>query len=423
MSIRIAVVLLLCLRAASSANAWQQAGTRLQASRTQYSSRKATYQAFVLLPRHWLCAGQSLAPQHATLPGRAGRALLRQDALLPQSWLDIFKRATVTNAPAPTAAATSAEAAETMLPPTVTIPADFHLESAVVDPATDPDTFAGLFKNVPHRGGGFAEIEASAEHQPEAGDTSDVLESGQMLQKIQAESLPVIHDSSSSKPASKDQPATATNSKGASAPPTAPAPVASATTPTTKPASSSSTAEQQGAEAALPAKPAAEEVALIPTDPYASAAAITVVPYTGGGGKYSEAAMQAFLNTAGGMAAFRDKHGKMEVAAGQQEPPTGSSKLSSGAIAGLVIGLSAIGGCVVWYVAARYRSGRRPAAAGLRKQQQCSSADAEVDVAGSDGMVTPRSTGPRAAGTAGASGAFQPARSSGRFSSETTRQG
>jgi hypothetical protein len=334
---------------------------------------------------------------------------------LPQRWLDVFKKATATDAAAAPAAIKSAEAAETMLPPTVTIPADLQLESAAVDPATDPEKFVGLFKNVPHRGGGFAEIEASPEQQSEAGDSSDVLESGQMLQKIQAESLPVIHDSSSNKTPSKDQPATAT-SKGASAPPAAPTPAASATTP--KPTSSS--AADQGAEAALPAQPAAQEVALIPTDPYASAATIPVVPYTGGGGKYSEAAMQAFLNTAGGMAAFRDKHGRMEVGAGQQEPPTGSSKLSSGAIAGLVIGLSAIAGCVAWYVAARYRGGRQSAPAGLKKQRQYSSADAEIDVAGSDGMVTPRSAGSRAAGAAGS---FQPARSAGRFSSEAIRQG
>lgn len=434
-----------------------------------------------------LPAAQKLtaAPQHV-ITGRSGRALLRQDAVLPMRWFrrwavdtdapetvptaatsDTARAAAATApaaapktaptaAPAPQtapAAAASEAAAETMLPPTITLPADLHLESAAVaGPAMDPAKFVELFTKVTHRGAEpFIEAhEAVTQHgdaQPSelssSTATHDTLESGQVLQKFQAEGLPVIHSSSSSSstPAapipSKEQPAPAP--APAPAPTPAPAPAPAKLPP--KPASSS-TAEQKAPQAAAPtkqeatdaAKPAQQktpepaaappaepvevEVALIPTDPYASAAAIPVVPYIGGGSP----AMQAYLNKAAAgaqLAAHKDKHTHME--ASKQAAPQGShGGLSAGGIAGLVIGLIAVVGCTVWYVAGRYRTEKRSqSTAGLRKRWPYStSADAEIEVSGSEeGAVTPRATPARrpsgSAAGASSSGGYRNASSSG----------
>lgn len=396
------------------------------------------------------CAGQELEAQQQryVISGRAGRALLRQSSvmILPQGLASLFRKRSL-----PGGGAVPPEAAETMLPPTITIPADLNLES--ISPA-DAEKFVNLFSKVAHRGnGGLGDaLQQGADPNGSAASTAapthDILESGQLLQKIQAEGVPVVHGSAGTPPPtpSKDQsapaaaaaapapaaPPAATPTPAAAAAPTAktPAPPATAAAPTpapaaaatpstgnttATPASSNATAPASAPSSsnettvpAAPTAPAEVDVALIPTDPYASATSIPVVPYIGGsGGSFNDAAMQALINKAGGLTAFREKVTKLE--AGGQQAGKGSHTLSGGAVAGLVIGLCVVAACGAWFVTSRARS-QKGAPRMTKQRSYTSSADAEIEFAGGD---TPRAAGHYRSNSAG--GGFQPSRAVGRF--------
>jgi hypothetical protein len=128
--------------------------------------------------------------------------------------------------------------------------------------------------------------------------------------------------------------------------------------------------------------------------------------------------MVAFVSKAGGMGAYGDRMKKQETGHSAHSS-SGGSKMSGGAIAGLVIGLCVVIACVAWLLVARSRDNSRDKKQGVKKQRRLPYSTDDADVEFEEAEAPSRASTTRASSSSG----FQPARNVGRFAGNSVPVG